>query len=97
MDKRDHTALYLVCFSVIPYVWRLGFRNLHKAVFLDLSQREILFVPLQATIHSRRLTRTPISICADAYCDCDPGCCGTAFLRIPFGLGLEADRGKRVG
>lgn len=28
-------------------------------------------------------------------CDCDPGCCGTAFLRMPFGLGLEADRGKR--
>lgn len=30
-------------------------------------------------------------------CDCDPGCCGAAFLRIPFGFGLEADRGKRVG
>ena len=43
-----HTTVDGVCLRVVPNVRSLGLRDLHETVFLKLSEREVLLVPLQA-------------------------------------------------
>lgn len=46
--KGMRTTVDGVCLRVIPNVRSLGLRDLHETVFLELSEREVLLVPLQA-------------------------------------------------
>jgi hypothetical protein len=50
--RRARTSFYCIGLRVVPDVWRLGFRNLHKAVLLDLSEGEVFLIPLQAAGNS---------------------------------------------
>lgn len=90
------TSFNGVCFCVVANIGRFGLGDLHQAVLADLSQSKILFVPLQAaTNRETRGSEMPKRFeHIWAHCALALGTCGV-FLRIPLGLGREAERGTR--
>lgn len=49
-----HTSFDGVRFGVVSDEGRLGLRDLHQAVFVDLGQGQVLFIPLQAAVRRVR-------------------------------------------
>ncbi len=46
--ERIPTSFDLICLCIVSDIWSFGLSDLHKAVFLNFSQCNILFIPLQA-------------------------------------------------
>jgi hypothetical protein len=63
------TAFKSVCLGVITDEGGLGLIDLHQAVFLDLRERNVSLIPLQAASHlEHRVKKT----CRNGSTDCCP-------------------------
>ena len=89
--KGMRTTVDGVCLRVISNVRSLGLRDLHETVFLELSEREVLLVPLQTKRVVSDETIDLEGIATD--CCCAEPDVGGAFLRMPFGFEFERDIG----
>ena len=52
------TTLDRICLGVVSYIGCLWFGDLHLAILLRFSEREVLLIPLQTTQRIKRSART---------------------------------------
>ena len=85
--ERIPTSFDLICLCIVSDIWSFGLSDLHKAVFLNFCQCNILFVPLQAADAKDQLHLTRPDLVT--YCAVVAPGCGGAFFKMPFGFEFD--------